>query len=116
MTEYNIQAQWVRQIENLGASPCVVVLDERRSDVQPIPMDSTGMPAQDPAAIASAELAITESLERLRCEALRHVGDGLLEARVNAMGEDGKAVQMLHFFAVGSIRRIYTRSNLPVGL
>ncbi len=113
---HRARGRMLRIIESLGDVPVMLVLDEQQQDVQPLMSNAQGLPPTSEADVARVEYAVVEQPSRLRADSLRHLGDGVLEARAKGQGEDGKEITLLHYFDVAHVRRFFVQSALDVDL
>lgn len=101
----------IKLIENdLSNSALLLILNERQQDLTPIPLAAGGAPAQTEEEIVGFDHAVIEQLARIRCERVRHVGDGLLEARVKS--PEPSVPDHLYYFDVGHIVRLVVQSTV----
>ena len=116
MSDPNPHAEMLKIIEGLGDSPVMLILDERQQDVQALAQNANGLPPQSQDDVARVEYAVVEQPARLRADKLRHVGNGLLEARAPGETENGQSITVLHYFPVSHVKRFFVRSAVEVDL
>jgi hypothetical protein len=105
-------------LRELGAPPggILLVLEEEDQNLQTIPTDVHGMPAQTEPEVAGAQFVVTQSHARLSAESVREYlpDSGLFEFRSKGRNPDGTEVTMLHYIHVDAIRRVAARSQLDL--
>ncbi len=99
-----------------GEGPFILVLSEREQNMQQIPIDEQGMPAQSEETVARVEFVITEGLARVTAQSLRETSEccGLFECRVQSAHPHEGEVTMLHYLYAGDVVRVATRAHLSL--